>query len=1111
MPIKAILPGLVLLVALLAASRGGQAAADELRPVRDWRLVPLAVTSDPDSGLLEALQAQRDGHIEARAKAVRIAVRLPPVESGVLFTFDPSAPSWRYRAEVSEDSTDSADGTWVECAAGEHVRQRGYRLWKVELPAAPNERWLRVAISADEPLAVGSIGLYSLDPGGRNDYWVVLGASIQAQTIRNDVFKQMVAEQYGYDPVIFNTAVGGWQTKDVREALPRILDEHPHARFAVIHIGGNNVSLNRPYPGGATEIREDLVAILQAIAAAGKVPILSRLSYRAYKWDPLVPPEENGSGPYVTAIYDPLIREYCPLFFDEDAGRGVVDAYGWFRSHPQELADDGIHVNEAGETSWNRLWAEHAGKVVYTASDIPAGTASGAEQLGKDVTRMLRLESDVLQVEIDGTTGQWALLDKRSGQRWPSQGTASAGEVPALEGGFVRAEVDEGRAVRLLTKDDAAVVFELADGGRALEIGYESVGQEAIRVLHDFSRITAAESGYAIVPVREGLLIPVEGSKSFRRVFGTSEYEGCHMNMLGLLKAGSGLIIAWDDAYVFPAVERDVSGEEADGAALITSLELRRSARSLRLVPAGRGDWNRIAAVYRRLAEDKGLAVTLQEKIAREPRAGLLVGASNFKLWQTFVRRMNEESTEVEQEWVQWTFDEAAKIAEHLHDDLEIDRCLFTIGGWINGGYDVRHPDILPANPECGGNEALADALKRIDALGYVSCLHDNYQDMYRNAESYDPAYIQKKEDGSLVRGGRWLGGVPDLVCAPKQLELAQRPQNLPEVHKLFPPGCYFIDTTFAVGPQECDDPAHPLSRNDDIAWKARLADYARELFGLFGSECGREWALPHSEVFEGITGVGGRDFHGWGAEDLSATVIPFWEMVYHDCQICHGKYPCPPEQADRSIAAHVLYARPFYYHLGGGQPPHLYWEHSGTSEDEGDAPRSHGYTAEVCRFARSDWGWAEGMDGLDAFIKNTQEVLAPLHRTTAHERLTDFEFLTDDRSMRKAVYGEGEGQTTVVVNYGPEDGEFSSELGGQAILPQWGFVIESPSFAAFYARRWNGVDYEDGALFTIRSDDGGPLREAKRVRIFHGFGPPEIRWNGRQYQVKREETIEVN
>ncbi len=127
---------------------------------------------------------------------------------------------------------------------------------------------------------------------------------------------------------------------------------------------------------------------------------------------------------------------------------------------------------------------------------------------------------------------------------------------------------------------------------------------------------------------------------------------------------------------------------------------------------------------------------------------------------------MNEESTEEESVTVHWTFDEAAQIAEHLRHDLDVDRCLFMLGGWTEGGYDCRHPDNLPANPECGGNEQLSAAMERIQRLGYVGCLHDNYQDLYRDAASWDPALIEKRADGTLVEGGRWLGGRAYMVCA---------------------------------------------------------------------------------------------------------------------------------------------------------------------------------------------------------------------------------------------------------------------------------------------------------------------------------------------------------
>jgi len=685
-----------------------------------------------------------------------------------------------------------------------------------------------------------------------------------------------------------------------------------------------------------------------------------------------------------------------------------------------------------------------------------------------------KLESEVLLLDVDETTGHWSLIDKRSGIEWSSA-------------------------------DGPKAAFDLVAGGRAIEIRYDFEADGRVRVLADVLTLTAEQQGNLIVPCREGLLFEADRPTPFKRTFDTSSYEGVHMNMIGLLKQGSGLIVTWDDAYTAVEVERIVDGTRT----LKTTFELRRTARSLRLWPVGPGDWNTIATVYRGIAQDKGYAVTLRDKIARTPQLERLVGASNFKLWNMYVRRMNRESTEVLSEEIRYSFDEAAQIAEHLHRDLEIDRLLFTMGGWIKNGYDNSHPDILPANTECGGNEGLERALRHIEKFGYVTCLHDNYQDMYRNAPSYDRRFLAKKEDGSLVNWGHWIGGVPDIVCAPMQLELARRPQNLPGVKELFAPQSYFIDTTFATGLRECYDPAHPLDRNSDIVWKQRLADYARNMFGIFGSEGGREWALAHSDFFEGIAGLYGRAFDEEQKEKkLDATLIPFWEMVYHDCQICYGKYACDPKAGAQGVAQHVLFARPFYYHFGGQYPRHLYWEQDCVPVDKSVGPETWCFTPEICVMARTDSGWSAGMNPLDAFIKNSHEVLAPLHRVTAHDRLTQLQYLNADRSASRAVYGKGTGATTVTVNFGPNDVNVVSALGGDVVLPQWGFTVESPLFAAFYARRWGGVDYRDGALFTLRPQGDGDLQNADSIRIFHGFGPTTIAWNDRLFNVPKEKII---
>lgn len=247
--------------------------------------------------------------------------------------------------------------------------------WRVAVPAGQRTLQLRLrAQSAAGPLpALGRVRLYRLDPQGRrNDYWLFLGASLTAAGIGDgEPFARAIRVRYpGYEPYVANEAVSGWTAGRLRRELPAILERHPHARYVAIHIGGNDVSAHRPYPGGAEALERELTAILRTVQRAGKVPVLARLSYRAYRAQagkPAVPPAANGSGPYVTAIYDPLIAQYCPAFYDRTAGRGLVDLYGYFEAHPELLGADGVHLRRAGYERWPELWAETAGAVVYGA------------------------------------------------------------------------------------------------------------------------------------------------------------------------------------------------------------------------------------------------------------------------------------------------------------------------------------------------------------------------------------------------------------------------------------------------------------------------------------------------------------------------------------------------------------------------------------------------------------------------------------------------------------------------------------------------------------------------------------------------------------------------
>jgi hypothetical protein len=577
---------------------------------------------------------------------------------------------------------------------------------------------------------------------------------------------------------------------------------------------------------------------------------------------------------------------------------------------------------------------------------------------------------------------------------------------------------------------------------------------------------------------------------------------------------------------------------------------------------------------------------------------------------------------------VGYTFEEAAEVAEHFRKDLGLEHAMVVLAGWIHRGYDNQHPDILPAAPECGGNDALADCSKRVRDCGYLFGLHDNYQDMYRDAPSWDESTIMRNRDGSLCAGGVWAGGQAYLTCSQKAVELARRPQNLPEVKRLFNPTIYFIDTTFAAPPFECFDPNHPLTRSDDIRCKAELCDYASQMMGLFGSEEGQEWAVPHAAYFEGLMS------HKCG--DSGQEVIPLFEIVYGDCinLYTHQGDRAGPERADY-ILDHLLYAEMPVYQFGG----HLYfrsgegqggvparpevaevkqtgprtfdityrWTVSGSVAEakwmfvhftSSNATRPEGiafqgdhklaaeawkagetatdgpYSVEIPQgmeggsevmvgllnesgerqelrglsganaryrlgtvtlregkisfqaydpskpvgtmcFSRGDNGWARNLIPTDRFIKNTYEVLSSLNRLTALSPMTDHQFVSEKPRVERSEFSltpgpspRGRGETArveIIVNHGPG----SYAIGG-VDLPEYGFLVRSPSFLAFHATKYGQITYDPSAMFVIQSLDGKPITQSGKLRIYHAFGDPKVEIAGKTFTVEREAEVSV-
>jgi len=854
----------------------------------------------------------------------------------------------------------------------------------------------------------------------------------------------------------------------------------------------------------------------------------------------------------------------------------------------------------------------------------------------------LRLDCGNSELHVDRKTGTWEILDKRSKELWSSNPLAEGiGEVTLSSGDQTVAlpldkvdGVETGdRAMALRYKlrpgegepVEVDVRLERTDKPDGVKVSYEAQPHAEWEVtgavlLQEALTVTNNDGGYLAVPHRLGILLRADGGLPDTRTFRAYGNAGAYsMAFVGAVKNGSALLVAWDDPYTTLETHGAwVDHELVPGShALSVSLRQTKTARSFTLHALGKGGYVQVAQAYREIARKRGLLRTWPDKVKRGAPVEAMSGAADFKpfVFSRALAHTRWNDSDEDRVSVGYTFDEAAQVAEHFRNDLGIERAMFVLAGWIHRGYDNQHPDILPAAPECGGDEALADCAKRVKDCGYLFGLHDNYQDMYKDAPSWDEVYIMKHRDGSLFAGGVWAGGQAYLTCSRKALELAQRPQNLNEVRRLFHPTIYFIDTTFAAPPFECFDPAHPLSLSDDLYWKSELVKYAAGLFGLFGSEEGQEWAVPEAAYFEGMmshkTGEYGQD------------VVPLFEIVYGDCinLYTHQGDRAGPANA-KYILDHLLYAENAVYQFGS----HLYFKaeqpsgvparpeiaslkQTGPRTFEityrwhvrgpvGKYPRAFvhftsptatrpeqiafqndhvlpkppetwraGETVEVgpfsveipegqdgtfavmvglldenggrqelaglrgaggryrigsvtlkdgqitfkpfdpsgpepekC-FARAD-GAAAGLDETDRFIKNTYAVLSPLNRLTALSPMADHEFVSREPRVERSRFGD---DVETIVNYGPGPHEE-----GGVELPQYGFLVRSPTFWAFHATRFGGLTYDPSGMFVLESLDGKPIADSTKVRIYHAFGEPRVSIGGKTFTVEREAEVNV-
>lgn len=114
------------------------------------------------------------------------------------------------------------------------------------------------------------------------------------------------------------------------------------ANLYIVHTGGNDVSANRPYPGGSAGFADDYDALIAAVTQGGDRMIPLPLTFRHYGGT-ITPGvnEEAGSAPYNDQLILPRIATHASDWMG--ASRPHIDPYAFSRANTGLINSDGIH------------------------------------------------------------------------------------------------------------------------------------------------------------------------------------------------------------------------------------------------------------------------------------------------------------------------------------------------------------------------------------------------------------------------------------------------------------------------------------------------------------------------------------------------------------------------------------------------------------------------------------------------------------------------------------------------------------------------------------------------------------------------------------------------
>ena len=636
---------------------------------------------------------------------------------------------------------------------------------------------------------------------------------------------------------------------------------------------------------------------------------------------------------------------------------------------------------------------------------------------GKRTKLTLNESNLALAIEAGGTPWQMApsaptdMLVRAKGEEF-QLGLADAGKISIkpYDTGFltgVKIVLERWRHNGLQQRNqelDLTLVLTIGLEGKEEEVVFAASAIEketSIRQLDWPAAIDAGDVDYTLLSNGRGTLLPRQWSKEFypirtitpegkiattdRSVVQSNVIESWSMSWWGFQKNRSALMVIVespdDAAYQFshPAGGPTVIGPRWRGA--LGRLGYPRTARVV-LFPDG--NYVDMARRYRRYVMERGLFVSLKEKLTRTPAVAQLIGTPQTRA--SILRNLKSDSDRYDQEdqsknYSLTTFDERSRQLRELKAK-GFNRLLVMVSGWAHLGYDRQHPDPLPPPEKAGGWAGLLRLAETCRELGYTFLLHDQYRDYYLDAPSFDPQFAIHEEDtfrpaqafpgtrfgdwkeGYVPFQRHWDGGTQTYLNARFMLGHLIKNYELFFANGIKPQGIY-IDVVGYVPPDQDFNPEHPTTRSESMKAQAACLNWSRHNLGLVMTESGADWVIPFVDSVNNSGGTG------------RAIPVPLYNLVYHDAVIMsYGS-------RDQATLLRGL--------LGGGVP---------------EMPVVQ--------------------TGLDERILTLIRTLAKLHERIALVEMTNHEFLDNNFRKERSTFADG---TTVTVDWDKNTFNISPEL----------------------------------------------------------------------------------